>query len=255
MNNNKHRIHLAALFVLLSLSSLTRTNGQILGFFPQAESIGVSGSCVPPSLVCELRTTATGIDTVIIRSPHDAMYIGPPVPGSPLINRCYFTVRNTGGGNRYNLIFDHQRSYYGDSVRIPFDSVFHVGPGSFTISLFVSNPPILTDSATARFHAAQTGLSVEELPTGTGHVFALYQNYPNPFNPTTRIEYDLRVTSHVSLKVVDLLGRHIATLVDGFQNAGRKSIEFDAAGYPSGIYLYRLQVGEFATTRKCLMIR
>jgi hypothetical protein len=85
--------------------------------------------------------------------------------------------------------------------------------------------------------------------------FSLSQNYPNPFNPTTRIEYAIPKTSHVSLKVFDLLGRQVATLVDELQGSGFKSVEFDANGLASGVYLYRIQADGFTQTKKLILLR
>jgi len=83
----------------------------------------------------------------------------------------------------------------------------------------------------------------------------LEQNYPNPFNPTTRIEYSIPKSSHVSLKVLDLLGRGVATIVDEVQDAGVKSADFKAAGLASGAYFYRLGVGGFVKVKKMMVIR
>jgi hypothetical protein len=85
--------------------------------------------------------------------------------------------------------------------------------------------------------------------------FMLYQNYPNPFNPITRIEYAIPKSSHVTLKVFDLLGKEIATLVDELQNAGFKQIEFNASGLASGVYIYRLQSERFVGVRKFIVMR
>jgi len=91
----------------------------------------------------------------------------------------------------------------------------------------------------------------DEKPSG----YALLQNYPNPFNPITTIIYQLPNQSHVILKVFDLLGREVATLVNGVEAAGYKSVTFNANGLSSGMYYYRLQVGKYIETKKLLLLR
>ena len=91
----------------------------------------------------------------------------------------------------------------------------------------------------------------QKLPTE----FALMQNYPNPFNPTTTITYHLPKASNVKLKVYDILGNEIATLVDEEESAGVYEINFNHNKLASGVYLYKLQAGGFTETRKMILMR
>jgi hypothetical protein len=85
--------------------------------------------------------------------------------------------------------------------------------------------------------------------------FSLSQNYPNPFNPITKISYDLPLTSHVLLQVYDLLGREVVTLVNEKLNAGSHMTSWNATGFASGVYLYRLQAGNYSQTKKLILLR
>jgi photosystem II stability/assembly factor-like uncharacterized protein len=85
--------------------------------------------------------------------------------------------------------------------------------------------------------------------------YTLSQNYPNPFNPSTVISYQLPVVGFVTLKVYDLLGREVATLVNEEKLAGEYEIEFNDANLPSGIYFYQLKTGQFSETRKMILLR
>jgi hypothetical protein len=85
--------------------------------------------------------------------------------------------------------------------------------------------------------------------------FVLFQNYPNPFNPTTVINYQLPVTSHVVFKVYDILGRDVATLVNEVKSAGFYSVDFNASALSSGIYFYRITAGVFTQSKQMMFIK
>ena len=90
--------------------------------------------------------------------------------------------------------------------------------------------------------------------------FALHQNYPNPFNPQTKIRYDLPENSMVNITVYDMLGREVKTLVNQVQNAGFKSIIWDATNdygkaISAGIYLYLIQAGDYIHTQKMVLLK
>ncbi len=85
--------------------------------------------------------------------------------------------------------------------------------------------------------------------------FELGQNYPNPFNPSTTINFSVATSVFVSLKVYDVLGNQVATLVNEEKSVGNYKVEFDAAGFTSGIYFYKLQSGSFVETRKMILLK
>ncbi|MGE5499028.1 MAG: YCF48-related protein [Syntrophothermus sp.] len=91
-----------------------------------------------------------------------------------------------------------------------------------------------------------------------GHVpdhFQLAQNYPNPFNPATTISYSIPKESFVELKIFDMLGREISTLVNEEQTAGEYKVQFDGSSLPSGIYIYSIKAGEYISSRKMLLLK
>jgi len=91
-------------------------------------------------------------------------------------------------------------------------------------------------------------------------VYALHQNYPNPFNPTTTLRYDLPEDALVNITIYDMMGRGVKTMVNTEQNAGFKSVRWNATndkGSPvsAGIYLYMIQAGEFRQTKKMVLLK
>ncbi len=128
---------------------------------------------------------------------------------------------------------------------------------SVASTINTQNNTVSFSSSTVSGFVALSGSTVtaveitESLPTE----FVLNQNYPNPFNPSTTISYKLSSNGNVSLKVYDILGNEVTTLMNGFQNAGSYKISFDASRLASGVYFYKLQTSNFVQVRKMMLLK
>jgi hypothetical protein len=91
----------------------------------------------------------------------------------------------------------------------------------------------------------------ELLPT----VYALEQNYPNPFNPSTIISWQSPVSNRQTIKIYDILGNEVKTLVDEYREAGKYQIEFNASELASGVYFYQLKSGDFVSVKKMILMK
>ena len=145
------------------------------------------------------------------------------------------------------------------------DGIIHIGSDDGNVYM-LADPYFNPDLASDPWHTFQgnnqrtgyqgTLVSVRDdkseiLPTK----YSLKQNYPNPFNPVTSIEYDLPLKSHVLLTVYNLNGQEIARLTDEIKPAGRYKTGFDASGFSSGIYIYRIQTKNYSKARKMLLLK
>lgn len=126
--------------------------------------------------------------------------------------------------------------------------------GTFEITFKVTDPDGLEAIAVMEL-IIQTGVSTEGGVNGIPQKVLLLQNYPNPFNPSTLIQYQLPVTSNVRLEVYDLLGRKVATLVNGIVPSGYHTATFDGSGISSGIYIYRLQTGHHVMIKQMMLLK
>ncbi|MDR3627646.1 MAG: T9SS type A sorting domain-containing protein [Ignavibacteriaceae bacterium] len=149
------------------------------------------------------------------------------------------------------------------STSVPTGAVtFHQGSGS-VFSYIVTTPGMYNYQCDFHFSAGMTGsfnaLNLTNIknnrtsfPKGT---FRLEQNFPNPFNPTTLISFEIPFQAMVSITVYNLIGQKVATLVNENMTAGSYSKSWNAAAIPSGVYIYRLQAGALAATRKLILIK
>ncbi|PIS43950.1 MAG: hypothetical protein COT22_13180, partial [Ignavibacteria bacterium CG08_land_8_20_14_0_20_37_9] len=100
---------------------------------------------------------------------------------------------------------------------------------------------------------ASPNTSQSDLPVPTD--YALDQNYPNPFNPATTISYQLPKSGSVTLKIFDMLGKEVMTLVNEQKEMGRYTVQFDASSLASGMYVYQLRVNDYTSTKKMLLLK
>lgn len=182
-----------------------------------------------------------------------------------------FVVKNIGGA--FDSVYITVKSLFGavpESTYSVIPSSFVVQPNDSQIITLKINTTKLTTAGTrtgkvyidSRFSYAMNHwekpftvtytLGVDEAKNFPRE-YSLSQNYPNPFNPTTTIKYQIPMSSLVTLKVFDLLGREVVTLVDEKKDAGSHEITFDATNISSGIYFYQLRSGEFVQTKKLVL--
>jgi endonuclease/exonuclease/phosphatase family metal-dependent hydrolase len=146
------------------------------------------------------------------------------------------------GGKLYALLDNGQNVNYLstlDTSNAAGGDAYETGVNSLTAIAIRTDSPTSVEGTTA---------------SGAPLSYALYQNYPNPFNPGTVIRYQLPADGHVVVRVFDLLGREVAVLVDGKQKGGAHELRFLGAGLSSGVYLCRMQAGDFVQTRKLILL-
>ena len=164
--------------------------------------------------------------------------VSPPNPLVSMIGRIF---RSTNAGNSWseqNLPIRTTRDIVGISA-FNNDNLLAVGSEGMLLAT--------TNGGVNSVEEVVTDL----IPTG----FELFQNYPNPFNPSTTISWQSPTSSHQTLKIYDLLGNEVATLVDEFLPTGTYKVNFDASGLSSGIYFYKLQAGTILQTRKMILLK
>jgi hypothetical protein len=176
--------------------------------------------------------------------------------GTGIIINTAFSIAEQGTAFNSAAPVGYQNSPFTDSI----SGSANDGKSSGTYTIAFSTygwPQILQGVFTAtRISGSGITVSVKEI-TGTvvPEAFALFQNYPNPFNPTTTISFSLPSRSFVSLKIFDLLGKEVTTIVSGEMQEGSYSRTWNAANISSGIYFYRLQAGTFTETKKLILLR
>ncbi|MGA8265493.1 MAG: T9SS type A sorting domain-containing protein, partial [Ignavibacteriaceae bacterium] len=114
---------------------------------------------------------------------------------------------------------------------------------------------VWTDAWSFKVDTTSTTVGVEDPGNTIPQKYYLSQNYPNPFNPSSIINYEIPKSSLVTLKVYDVLGREVATLVNEEKHTGRYNVTFSASKYSSGVYFYRITAGNFSQIKKMVLLK
>jgi len=125
----------------------------------------------------------------------------------------------------------------------------------YGVKLIDADPPPSSSVFWMRIFFAYDVELIENDVSNPPETYLLSQNYPNPFNPATRIKFKLPKTGIVTIKIYDILGREVATLLNGRKERGEHMVSWNAENYPGGVYLYRLISGDYTQTRKMAVLR
>ena len=208
-----------------------------------------------------------------IRAPEisvDPIYLAFDTTAAGSSNLKLLTIYNTGNAtltisniSSTESVFSTNLTSYdiqpGDSqmVQVAFTPT---EPIIYTSNLFVISNDSEMDTLIVPVSGVGIMLARIELDAQLPHTLVLYPNYPNPFNPVTTLRYDLPEQTHVNITVYDMLGRQVKTLINHTQDAGYKSVIWNATndyGKPvsAGIYLYQIQAGEYISTKKMVLLK
>ncbi|MCU7492366.1 MAG: T9SS type A sorting domain-containing protein [Ignavibacteria bacterium] len=172
----------------------------------------------------------------------------------------YFAFGYADGGKQWGVF----RFKLGDTTLTPMNSGLPqsaiitkaLNTGKYMFAAVKNNAAGTDKNGIYRIATSELGATDVETAAGTRpEKFELRQNYPNPFNPTTTITYSLPEAGHVRLAVYNLLGKEVAVLADEYQAASVHTVNFNAEGLTSGIYLYRLEAGKFTAYKKLLLLK
>lgn len=166
---------------------------------------------------------------------------------------CFVFINRPG---TFNLNPEFKKLYLGDTSIV---TNFDVSQPVFNSTYFYRIKTIWERTTAGKTELVESYMTdyLSEIRNQNSNAegFYLSQNYPNPFNPKTVISYELRVAGNAELKVFDVLGNEIAELVNEKQNAGSYSVDFDGSNFSSGVYFYKLTAGDFAETRRMVLIK
>ena len=120
---------------------------------------------------------------------------------------------------------------------------------------FTNNYFVAGSTGKSAWRRPKSQVGIKQISELVPLLFSLKQNYPNPFNPVTNIKFDILTSEFITLKIYDILGKEVATLVNEKLNVGSYEVDWDASGYISGVYFYRLRAGDYVDVKKMILIK
>ncbi|MBE0571455.1 MAG: T9SS type A sorting domain-containing protein [Ignavibacteriaceae bacterium] len=240
--------------VLEYFNLIPQQNNVEIQFYPAIDTAWIFGGCTGPDLITHHLVSTPVKDSITIEpGPNSYFFYYDSLGNIVQVDKYYFIVTDLFDQYEYELWFYPKSWPPFDPVIISFDSIFYFQQNTFEIQLLVKHNGNPIDSLSQLFRA-DWGLSVE-VGSKDPETFSLSQNYPNPFNPSTSLQYAIGSRQFVTLKVYDLLGREVATLVNEEKHPGTYEVEFNATGLPSGVYFYQLIAGNYIETKKMVLIK
>ncbi len=167
--------------------------------------------------------------------------------------KLFWSLDTTGGFTQVNMT-GALDTFRANIPAQTFDTTVYYYISATSVSGRTVTKPLPSPSANFRFKVTNP-IGIEPVAAGIPVKFTLYQNYPNPFNPVTKIKFDISKSSNVTLKIYDITGKEVLKISDAYMNAGTYSYEWNASGFASGIYFYKLVSGEFTEVKKTILVK
>ncbi len=252
---------------LLEASGDTLADGSFIGFYltgddgevdPPSLELGFCGEPTDDDVRATENTIGNGLDHYVLG------LVEPPFvpPGNLFSGNGAINLPDSGFGTEPVINIGDRfylRAFNSDSTHTAthYFDLFNVAGDTMNSYLHVSTGPAVLQICFTEAIPMECDTSAFE-PNGNPSVvseYRLYQNYPNPFNPLTTINYDVKLYGRVTIKVFNLLGREVETVVNQWQDMGNYNVAFDASGLASGVYFYQIKVNDFSDIKKMVLLQ
>jgi hypothetical protein len=211
-----------------------------------------------PDILSYASKYSSGETAVVIVNKGESEAVVRIEPDAIGVGQNYYIYSFTGGTDNGNFSQNVYINSYGPNTNHwgPFNELSNIPADSYPIETEIkfASPGRSVQMILIEGGSNIISGNVETVPERP-YSYKLFQNYPNPFNPITRIDYQLPARVRVTLRIYDITGREIETLVSERQNAGNHSVQFNGSNLPSGVYFYKIEAGEYQAAKKLLLVK